>query len=34
MGAAARDQVAQRFSVDRYVAEVDAVLAQALAGPR
>jgi glycosyltransferase involved in cell wall biosynthesis len=34
MGAAARERVAERFSVDRYVAEVDAVLAQALAGPR
>ncbi len=34
MGAAARQRVAERFSVDRYVAEVDAVLTQALAAPR
>ena len=34
MGAAARQRVAERFSVDRYVAEVDTVLAQALGAPR
>jgi len=33
MGAAARQHVAERFSVDRYVAEVDAVLTQALPCP-
>ncbi len=34
MGAAARQHVAERFSVERYVAEVDAVLRQALAAGR
>ncbi len=34
MGKAARQHVAERFSVDRYVAEVDTVLTQALAVPR
>ncbi len=34
MGEAARQHVAERFSVDRYVAGVDAVLTQALAVPR
>jgi hypothetical protein len=31
MGEAARQRVAEHFSVDRYVAEVDAVLTEALA---
>lgn len=34
MGAAARQRVAEQFSVDRYAAEVEAVLAQALAASR
>jgi glycosyltransferase involved in cell wall biosynthesis len=34
MGAAARQHVAERFSVDRYVAEVDRVLTEVLAAPR
>jgi glycosyltransferase involved in cell wall biosynthesis len=34
MGAAARQRVAERFSADRYVAEVDKVLTEVLAAPR
>jgi len=34
MGLAARKRLAEQFSVDRYAAEVDAVLSQALAVPR